>query len=61
MQAVDTGSLERLRTGQPLNDIDLQVLHEIPNMKVQYPDGSEKTIWNGLSRLLSGQHDLAEG
>jgi hypothetical protein len=60
MQAVDTGSLEKLRTGQPLNDVDLQVLREIPNMKAQYPDGSEETIWKRLSGVLSGQYDLAE-
>jgi hypothetical protein len=60
MQAVDTGSLEKLRTSQPLNDMDLQVLREIPTMKARYPDGSEETVRNGLSGFLSDQHELAE-
>ncbi|CZR69587.1 uncharacterized protein PAC_19487 [Phialocephala subalpina] len=45
MQAIDTGSLEKLRTNQPLNDIDLRVIHQIPRMIARFPDGSEETIW----------------
>lgn len=45
MQAIDTGSLEKLRTNQPLNDIDLRVIHQLPKMIARFPDGSEETIW----------------
>lgn len=34
MQAIDAGSLEKLRTNQPLNDIDLRIIHRIPRMIV---------------------------
>ena len=57
MQAVDTGALEKLRTG---HEVDLQVLLDIPNMTARYPDGSEETVWNRLSELLPGQYNLAE-
>lgn len=45
MQAIDSGSLEKLRTNQPLNDIDLRVIHQIPKMIARFSDGSEETIW----------------
>jgi hypothetical protein len=45
-RAIETGALERFRTGQPLDGEDIRVINQISNYVVEWPDGSREPLWS---------------
>ncbi|TVY17188.1 hypothetical protein LARI1_G007309 [Lachnellula arida] len=54
MRAIDTGSWKKLRTSQPLNDIDLRVILRIPRMIARLRMVPSRQFGNRLLRILPG-------
>ena len=55
MRAIETGALERWRTGQRLSPEDVETIKAMPTFTAQHLDGSEELLWKQLSDLLRSE------